>query len=210
MSEWIVEEEWRFLLEKAGIHTYKDALTFSGGTLLSKKSHSRTWLYQSNNIRFFVKQDTSTRIRATLRSLIRLKKPVPATQKERVKMARLEALGFNMAQVIAYGSESRMGLPHTGVMITLPVPGRSIEDLWKDEKLSMERRMEAKKIGLKTLAILQEHGCDWKADCKPEHIFLTEDDEVYLIDVERMHFQRSPLSSLKCQKQRERFLKFLA
>ena len=125
-------------------------------------------------------------------------------------MARLEALGFNMAQVIAYGSESRMGLPHTGVMITLPVPGRSIEDLWKDEKLSMERRMEAKKIGLKTLAILQEHGCDWKADCKPEHIFLTEDDEVYLIDVERMHFQHSPLSSLKCKKQRERFLKFLA
>ena len=209
MSEWFVEDEWNDLLEKAGIHSFTDALTFSQGKLLSNKSHSRTWLYQSNNIRFFVKQDTSTRIRATLRSLIRFKRPVAATQKERIKMAHLESLGFNMAQVIAYGSENRFGLPHTGVIITLPVPGRSIAELWKDPSISEVRRLEVKAIGLKTLQALQNHGCDWKADCKPEHIFVTEENEVSLIDVERMRFLRKSLSKSLCEKQRERFLKLL-
>ena len=209
MSEWFVEEEWNDLLERAGIHNFTDALTFSQGKLLSNKSHSRTWLCQSNNIRFFVKQDTSTRIRATLRSLIRFKRPVAATQKERIKMAHLESLGFNMAQVIAYGSENRFGLPHTGVIITLPVPGRSIAELWKDPSISEVRRLEVKAIGLKTLQALQNHGCDWKADCKPEHIFVTEENEVSLIDVERMRFLRKSLSESLCEKQRERFLKLL-
>ncbi len=209
MSEWFVEDEWSILLEKAGIHNFREALSFSQGKLLSNKSHSRTWLYQSNNIRFFVKQDTSTRIRATLRSLIRFKRPVAATQKERAKMAYLETLGFNMAQVIAYGSENRFGLPHTGVIITLPVPGHSIAELWKDPTVSSERRKEVINIGLKTLQTLQKHGCDWKTDCKPEHIFVTEDNEVSLIDVERMRFLRSPLSEAQCEKQRERFLKLL-
>ena len=209
MSEWFVEDEWSILLEKAGIHNFREALSFSQGKLLSNKSHSRTWLYQSNNIRFFVKQDTSTRIRATLRSLIRFKRPVAATQKERAKMAHLESLGFNMAQVIAYGSENRFGLPHTGVIITLPVPGRSIAELWKDPAVSSQRRQEVKAIGLKTLQTLQHHGCDWKKDCKPEHIFVTEENEVSLIDVERMHFLCNPLSETKCKKQRERFLTLL-
>ena len=209
MSEWFVEEEWNDLLERAGIHNFTDALTFSQGKLLSNKSHSRTWLYQSNNIRFFVKQDTSTRIRATLRSLIRFKRPVAATQKERIKMAHLESLGFNMAQIIAYGSENRFGLPHTGVIITLPVLGRSIADIWKDKTISEARRLEVKAIGLKTLQSLQNHGCDWKADCKPEHIFVTDDNEVSLIDVERMRFLHNPLSEAQCEKQCERFLKLL-
>lgn len=124
-------------------------------------------------------------------------------------MAHLESLGFNMAQVIAYGSENRLGLPHTGVIITLPVPGRSIAEIWKDPAISADRRIEVKEIGLKTLQTLQENGCDWKSDCKPEHIFITADDEVSLIDVERMRFQNTPLTPAKCDKQRERFLSLL-
>ena len=209
MGEWFVDDEWNELLEKAGIHSFRDALLFSQGKLLSNKSHSRTWLFQLNNFRFFIKQDTSTRIRATLRSLIRFTRPVAATQKERAKMARLESMGFNMAQIIAYGSESRFGLPHTGVIITLPVPGRSIAELWKDPTTSDARRMEVKTIGLQTLDSLQRHGCDWKKDCKPEHIFVTEENEVSLIDVERMRFLRTSLSPAQCEKQRERFLKLL-
>ena len=115
----------------------------------------------------------------------------------------------NMAQVIAYGSENRLGLPHTGVIITLPVPGRSIAEIWKDPAISADRRIEVKEIGLKTLQNLQENGCDWKSDCKPEHIFITADDEVSLIDVERMRFQNTPLAPAKCDKQRERFLSLL-
>ena len=124
-------------------------------------------------------------------------------------MAHLESLGFNMAQIIAYGSENRFGLPHTGVIITLPVLGRSIADIWKDKTISEARRLEVKAIGLKTLQSLQNHGCDWKADCKPEHIFVTDDNEVSLIDVERMRFLQNSLSESQCKKQRERFLKLL-
>ena len=194
MSEWFVQPEWMPLLKEAGIESYEDAFAFSKGTLLSKKSHSQTRMFQGKQGRIFVKRDSSTRLRASLRNLIHLTRPVAATQKERLKMQRLSALGFHTAQVIAYGGESRLGLPHTAVLITLSVPGRAVDQLWSDLSLAESRRTEVIELALNTLKSLQDKGCDWGKDCKPEHFFITDDNQIHLIDVERMHFRRHPLS----------------
>ena len=94
-------------------------------------------------------------------------------------------------------------------MVTLPVPGRSMEGIWHDKTISEERKNEALKIALETLAALQQAGCDWRKDCKPEHFFVTEGNQVYLIDVERMRFGRRPLDEAVRQAQKDRFMSFL-
>ncbi len=210
MATWFVADGWRETLSKAGLGTFDEALAFAGGRLLSRKSHSRTWLHEdAGDLRLFVKQDSSTRLRTSLRSLLRFSRPVAATQKERLKMERLRALGFSLATVVAYGERNRFGLPDTAVMVTLPVPGRPIDAIWGDKSLPEERRTAARDAGLAVLERLQKQGCDWGKDCKPEHIFLTEDNLPSLIDVERMHFRRAPLAPDACERQRARFLSLL-
>ncbi|MBR5839613.1 MAG: hypothetical protein IKZ84_13800, partial [Victivallales bacterium] len=61
---------------------------------------------------------------------------------------------------------------------------------------------------LETLAALQQAGCNWRKDCKPEHFFVTDDNEIYLIDVERMRFGRRPLDETHQRAQKERFMSF--
>ena len=100
-------------------------------------------------------------------------------------------------------------MPDKAVMITLPVPGRPMEDIWKDSTIVEERKKEALNLALETLAALQQAGCNWRKDCKPEHFFVTDDNEIYLIDVERMRFGRRPLDEAECRKQKERFMSFL-
>jgi predicted Ser/Thr protein kinase len=84
-----------------------------------------------------------------------------------------------------------------------------VVDIWHDKTVSTERKNEALKIALETLAALQQAGCNWRKDCKPEHFFVTEDNQVYLIDVERMRFGRRPLDEEDCKQQKERFMSFL-
>ena len=118
-------------------------------------------------------------------------------------MARLTELGFNTATPIAYGSNEHFFLPHSAVLITLPVPGVPLDKIWQDESISIERRRECVKLASDTLKKLQSMGCDWGKDCKPEHFFISQDNQVHLIDVERMHFRL--VSPEECAKQFERF-----
>ena len=205
MSEWHIDPAYESLLKEAGILAYSDALAFANGTRLSRKSHSRTWLYQRDQVRLFIKQDSSTNLRTSLRALIRFSRPLAATQKERARMMHLSTLGFRVAQVVAYGSDTSFGLPSTAVLITLPAPGRSVSQIWADPTVPEERRREARALALQTLTQLQKRGCDWGKDCKPEHFFLSEDNHITLIDVERMHFYSSPLSETRCTGQFQRF-----
>ena len=207
MIEWHVEESWKEALHEAGIDDYRSALAYASGTPASRKSHSQTWRLATSRGTLFLKQDTSTQFKNILRSLIRFRKPLACTQKERRNMERLKDMGFNFAEVVAYGGKTRLGIPDTAVMVTCPVPGRAIEDIWADAGLPEARRQEARDLGLKTLARLQDLNCDWQRDCKPEHFFLTEDNRVFLIDVESMHFRRVP--EKKRAMQTARFLKLL-
>ena len=210
MSQWHVQDAWKEKLAAIGITDLQSALDFRGGTVMSDKKRSRTCkVALTDDEIVFVKHDLSSAWQATLRALVKLHKPVTKTERERLSVEHLKRLGFKSYDVIAWGAKTCCGLPDKAVMITLPVPGRPMEDIWHDQTVSTERKNEALKIALDTLVALQQAGCNWRKDCKPEHFFVTEDNQVYLIDVERMRFGRRPLAEEDCRQQKERFMSFL-
>ncbi len=210
MSQWHVQDAWKEKLAEIGITDLQSALAFRNGTVMSDKKRSRTSkVALTDDEIVFVKHDLSSAWQATLRALVKLHKPVTKTERERLSVEHLKRLGFRSYDVIAWGAKTCCGLPDKAVMITLPVPGRPMEDIWHDKTVSTERKNEALKIALETLAALQQAGCNWRKDCKPEHFFVTEDNQVYLIDVERMRFGRRPLAEEDCKQQKERFMSFL-
>ena len=210
MNQWHVQDTWKERLAEIGITDLQSALDFRNGTVMSDKKRSRTCkVALSGDGIVFVKHDLSTAWQATLRALVKFQHPITKTEKERLAVEHLKQLGFKSYDVIAWGAETCCGLPDRAVMITLPVPGRPMEDIWHDKTVPTERKNEALKLALETLAALQQAGCNWRKDCKPEHFFVTEDNQVYLIDVERMRFGRRPLDETKCSEQKKRFMSFL-
>ena len=196
-----IEEPWQEALQQAELASFEAAFAYSDAKPLSKKSHSVTYTkLLPNGARIFIKQDSWTGWRPIARAFIRLQKPLPAVGRERAKMQKLNALGFNTAQVIAYGEKRRLGLPHQGVMISLCVPGTAVDAI-----TDAQFRAVAAEQARKTLKRLQELGCNWGRDCKPEHFFVTPELKVTLIDVERMKFGHKPLAEALCRKQFERF-----
>jgi hypothetical protein len=210
MSQCHVQYAWKEKRAEIGFTDLQSALDFRGGTVMSDKKRSRTCkVALSGDGIVFVKHDLSTAWQATLRALVKLQKPVTKTEKERLSVEQLKRLGFKSYDVIAWGAKTCCGLPDKAVMITLPVPGRSVEDIWYDKSDSKERKQMVLSVALEVLAALQNAGCNWRKDCKPEHFFVTEDNQVYLIDVERMRFGRSPLDEADQRAQKERFMSFL-
>ena len=210
MSQWHVQNGWQEKLAGIGLGDLKSALSFRGGDVMSNKKRSRTCRVALPDGGFvFVKHDLSTAWQATLRALVKFQRPVTKTERERLSVEQLKRLGFKSYDVVAWGTETCCGLPDKAVMVTLPVPGRPVEDIWKDATVSEERKKEALNLALEILAALQQAGCNWRKDCKPEHFFVTDDNEIYLIDVERMRFGRRPLDETDQRAQKERFMSFL-
>ncbi len=210
MSQWHVQDTWKEKLADIGIGNLDSALSFRGGDAMSSKKRSRTCrVVLPDGGVVFVKHDLSTAWQATLRALVKFQRPVTKTERERLSVEHLKRLGFKSYDVVAWGTESCCGLPDKAVMVTLPVPGRSVEDIWRDASIAEERKKEVVNLALEILAALQQAGCNWKKDCKPEHFFVTDDNQVYLIDVERMRFGRRPLDEAECKLQVERFQSFL-
>ena len=210
MKQWFVQEGWKEKLAGIGIADLESALSFRDGDVMSDKKRSRTCKVQLPGGGFvFVKHDLSTAWQATLRALVKFQHPMTKTERERQAVEKLKSLGFKSYDVVAWGTETCCGLPDKAVMVTLPVPGRPMEDIWKDATVSEERKNEALNLALETLAALQQASCNWRKDCKPEHFFVTDDNEIYLIDVERMRFGRRPLDETDQRAQKERFMSFL-
>ncbi|MBR6058257.1 MAG: hypothetical protein IKP58_08835 [Victivallales bacterium] len=210
MSKWYVQDAWKERLAAIGITDLQSALAFRGGTVMSDKKRSRTCkVALSGDGIVFVKHDLSTAWQATLRALVKFQKPITKTECERLSVEHLKRLGFKSYDVVAWGAKTCCGLPDRAVMVTLPVPGRPMEDIWHDKSVSEERKNEALKIALETLEALQQAGCNWRKDCKPEHFFVTDDNQVYLIDVERMRFGWRSIDEEECRFQKERFMSLL-
>ncbi len=196
-----IDSTWADALQHAGLDSFECAFAYADAKPLSKKSHSVTYTKMlPDGTRIFIKQDAWTGWRPIARALIRLQKPLPAVGRERAKMSKLTQLGFNTAKVIAYGEKRRCGLPHQAVMISLCVPGTALDAI-RDAQFREVAAVEARKV----LKRLQELGCDWGRDCKPEHFFVTAELKVTIIDVERMKFRGKPLDESTCRKQLARF-----
>lgn len=207
---WQINPRWSETLAAAGLDTFAAAFAYTTPEPLSRKSHSLTHSAPlPDGGTAFVKQDLWTGWRPVARALLRLSRPLPAVGRERRNMLRLSKLGFHTPEIAAYGECRRFALPHQGVMITAPAPGRPVDRIFRDTTLSAALREEAVAAALAILAQLQQHGCNWGKDCKPEHFFYSVEKQITLIDVERMHFQRRPLPTELCRKQLERFRSLL-
>ena len=174
-------------------------------------SHTRgaTWrLTLSGGQVIFIKQDYYTKLQPIMRSLMRLRKPLCNTVKERRAFDLAARHGFIVPEVIAWGESRRFGLPDTGVMVMLPLDGVPV-DRFAAEPGNREQAPAMIAKAENTLSRLQACRLDWKADCKPEHFFVLPDGAIGLIDLERLTKRSKPLDSDYCQMQLERFRSLL-
>ena len=204
-----IKPDWKEALAQAGFTDLDALLNFSDGQCLSRHLRGktlRTTLPGGQTI--FIKQDHFTKWKTTVRNLLRFQKPQPNTEKERQCLALAASYGITVPEVIAWGQRRRFGLPHQGVMVMLPMDGISLPEFLKQEK-DPEKRKSAIAKAEQTLHFLQENALDWLTDCKPEHFFVLQDGSIGLIDLERLHQRKKPLSAKTRKMQYARFRSLL-
>ena len=208
MSFFFIQDHFKDLLAEEHLATFSQVHSFERGQLMSRKKLSSTWRWTLKTGQVvYIKQDIRSCFRATLRQLLKFRRPLSATEKECEKIRRMKGLGFQTAEVILQGAQRRLGfLPHKAVMISLAVPGVSLDELWHSE-VSQEEKDRALQAALAVWERLWQSGCDWRRDGKPEHFFYhAEENAISLIDVERMLFFRRPIPQ---ERRREQLLCFM-
>ncbi|MBQ6472037.1 MAG: hypothetical protein IJJ33_08640 [Victivallales bacterium] len=205
MISFQVSPEWLPRLKASNLDSFESLMRFQGGECLSKHPRGKTYRHvlPCGQV-VFIKQDFYTKKMVVLRDWLHLHSAQPNTVKERLRMAMASRHGFRVAEVIAYGQVRCCGVPSRAVMVTLPVPGRSLEDFLKDNPPAEQGR-KAIANALSALRRLQDEGLDWKIDCKPEHFFVADDLSVSLVDVERLADRKAPLAESVRRMQEQRF-----
>ena len=204
-----ISPEWSSRLKASGLDSFESLIRFQDGECLSKHPRGKTYRYvlPCGQV-VFIKQDFYTKKAVVLRDWLHLRSAQPNTEKERLRMAMASRHGFRVAEVIAYGQTRFCGVPSQAVMVTLPVPGKSLEDFLKENPPAEQGRL-AIANALAALRRLQDEGLDWKIDCKPEHFFVADDLSVSLVDVERLTDRNAPLPESVRQMQERRFQSLL-
>lgn len=211
MSEFLtILPEWQPRLARAGLADLSALLSFDGGDCLSRHLRGKTSRLQlPDGQTVFIKQDNYTKIESILRQLYKgLYPPQPNTERERRAMLLLASHGITVPEVIAWGQRRRLGLPHQGVLVMLPLPGKALSEYLPAEP-DVQKRAAAIAAAEKTLLFLQDNRLDWSKDCKPEHFFLLADGRIGLLDVERLRRRRYPLSAARREFQLQRFRSLL-
>ena len=204
-----IQPDWKEALAQAGLTDLDALLAFSDGECLSlhlRGKTLRTTLPGGQTV--FIKQDHFTKWKTILRFLLRFKKPHPNTEIERRRLAIAARVGITVPQVIAWGQRRRFGLPQQAVMVMLPMNGIPLPEFLNQEK-DLEKRKTAITKAEQTLHFLQENSLDWIRDCKPEHFFVLQDGSIGLIDLERLHLRKNPLSAKIRKTQFDRFRSLL-
>ena len=208
MEHFEISDEWRDILEKAGLGTLQACLAFDGGKVLSSHLRGDTRKVTLPDGRtVFLKRDFFTFKKEIAKDLLRFHKPQPKTEKERLAFAMARDAGFTAPQVIAWGQTRRCGFPDRACLIMLPLDGVDLDKYLKGEADEAKRKSFIEKAE-QTLAALQEKGFDWP-DHKPEHFFVMNDGTIGLIDLERLRYIGKPLSEAKCAAQLARFRRLL-
>ena len=204
-----IRPEWQTILKENNLDSYPALLNFRGAACMSSHTRGATWrLVLSDGQVIFIKQDYYTKYQPIIRYLMRGRKPLCNTVKERQAFALAARHGFVVPEVVVWGEHRRFGLPHTGVMVMLPLDGVPVDRFAADPN-NQAQAPEVIARAEDTLAQLQACRLDWKIDCKPEHFFLLKDGSIGLIDLERLTQRSKPLASDYCRMQRERFRSLL-
>ena len=206
MCGFTVKPEWAERLKTSGLDSLEALLAFSGGDCLSLHKRGATFRAKLvDGTVVFIKRDHFTFVKEMLKDILKLRRPAQKTVKERKAFEIVREAGFNAPEVIAFGTSSRLGLPHQAAMVMLELPGTALDAYIKEghgDSQAMVAKAEA------TLAEMQSKGFDWP-DHKPEHFLVQPDGGIALVDLERLVQRSGPLPEGKAAAQLARFRRML-
>lgn len=207
MEKFYIEPKWQEALSQIGLDTLDKLLKFEDDhCCVSRHKRGKTFkITLPNNQIIFLKRDNLTYKKEIIHDLFRFKRPEPNTEKERKNFLLAEQNNFHVPTVIAWGQRRRCGFPTQAAMIMLPLNGVSLDNYIKNNPDSFQKYILK---ATNTLVQLQNLGFYWP-DYKPEHFFVMENEEIGLIDLERMKNRKHPLSNIVQKKQLEKFRKLL-
>jgi len=210
MSDFLtVLPEWQPVLAQAGLADLSSLLSFADGECLSRHLRGKTSRWQlPGGQTIFIKQDFYSKFASIMQQLYMGSCPQPNTERERRALALVASYGITVPTVIAWGQRRRLGFPYQGVMVMLPLPGKSLLEYLPVEQ-DAQKRAAVIATAEKTLSFLQDNQLDWNKDCKPEHFFLLENGQIGLLDVERLRRRSRPLSAALRAFQLQRFRSLL-
>lgn len=203
MEKFYIEPKWKELLSDCKLDTLEKLLEFDDDSCcVSCHKRGKTFkITLPNNQIIFLKRDHFTYKKEIIRDFFRFKRPEPKTEKERKNFLLAQEYCFTVPTVIAWGQRRHFGLPTQAAMIMLPLNGVSLDNYIKNNPDSFQKYILK---AINRLAQLQNSGFYWP-DYKPEHFFVMENDDIALIDLERMEKRRHPLSNSIRKKQLEKF-----
>jgi hypothetical protein len=200
---------WQASLSAANLASYDELMGFAGGQLLSQHK-GRSQVYrttlaggQDQEQVVFVKKALGTEKMEILRDIARFRRPGSMVHKEQAAMEAIASLGVAAPEIIAFG-QRRIGCwPTQGVMVTLKLPGRPMDEIISagDDGLLAQA---FGKLGL-AMARVHQAGLCWP-DLLPRHVYILDDGRVGFLDVERMQ----PPLTLAGSKQSASLRRFLS
>jgi hypothetical protein len=203
MEQYYMQPEWQSILQEAQLDTLEKLLSYTGGECTS--FHKRGTVHKitlPNQQILYLKRDNFTYTKDILCDLISFKKPRTKTEKEYINCSLLNKTGFIAPEIIACGQRRCLGWPKQGAILMLPIIGIDLETYIRQHKHE-ESTQKYIQQAIHLLQKLQNKGYYWP-DNKPEHFFITEDNKMAVIDLERLRVQRK-LSKRQIKKQNTRF-----
>ena len=207
MKELHIEEGWRDKLAELGLDSLEKMLAFMQGDCESEHRRGATFriaLPGEEDEHLFLKCDYFTHKKEILKDLFCGRRPAQNSVKERMAFESARKAGFIVPEVIAWGSQSQLGLPSKAAMIMREVHGNNLKELIRaggnEEYVSRAEGLLRKMFGC---------GFDWP-DYKPEHFIVMPDGRIALIDLERMRHLDTPLADEQVEKRIAHFRRRVA
>ena len=207
MEKFYIESEWREKLSEIQLDSLEKLLKFNDDhCCVSSHKRGKTFKIELPNHQIiFLKRDNFTYKKEIIRDLFKFKRPEPKTEKERKNFLLSQQHNIIAPTVIAWGQRRHYGFPTQAAMIMLPLNGIPLDSYLKNNPdSSSEYIQKAENI----LRQLQNLGLYWP-DYKPEHFFIMRNNELGLIDLERMENRKHPLSKSIQNKQIAKFHKLV-
>ena len=191
-----IHPQWDDVLRRSGLNSFSAMMSACDGRRVGwHKNRCETYrlkLCCGNEV--FIKRDIATERSTIANDLLHFRKSQPMTHKEYLAIESVASLGIRTQEVISHGQRRRLGLAHQGFLMTLPLAGQSLEELYKSGP-SMTERAAVLSAMCDAIARIEQAGLCWP-DLRPRHVFVDGPGTIGLLDLERL----APQSRHNCRR----------